>query len=70
MYDAVPPKLKRSLVKCWHFLAVNYREGPVGEIQHRGLLGRRVVQMLPFSFLRSTFATTASRPSPCIFLAL
>ena len=74
MYDAVPPKLKRTLVKCWDILAVNHKEGPVGEIQHRGLLGRQIVQMLPF-FLeidlrhrrQPPFAVDSSSPAGAVF---
>src|SRR5918998_179606 len=74
MYDAVPPKLKRTLVKCWDFLAVNHKEGSVGEVQHRGLLGPRVVQMLPF-FLeielrhhrQPPFAVYFSSPAGAVF---
>src|SRR5918998_879632 len=74
MYDAVPPKLKRTLVTGWDFLAVNHKEGSVGKIQHRGLLGRRVVQMLPFfleidlrHYRQPPFAVYFSSPAGAVF---
>src|SRR5215207_720936 len=71
MYDAVPPKLKRTLVKCWDFLAVNHSIGkvPWARSSTEACLADGLYRCFR-SFLRSTFATTASCPSPCIFLAL
>src|SRR5215207_3050712 len=69
MYDAVPPKLKRTLVKCWDILASTIREVPWARSSTEACLADGLYRCFR-SFLRSTFATTASRPSPCIFIAL